>query len=223
MSLAPMPVGGALAGLRVVELGRVAAAPHAALLLASLGADVVKIERTGGGDDTRSNAGFYPSGLSAYFVQQNWGKRSVVLDLADGRAKDVFRRLLEGADVFIENLRPGAISRLGFGWEEVHAINHGLVMCSISGFGQSGPESSRPGYGALAEARAGLYEMSGSADGPPTSSPIPVADMLAASPRIRAYLCRPRRPGAYRERKLPRRLVARLHRRDPGLVARAFH
>jgi crotonobetainyl-CoA:carnitine CoA-transferase CaiB-like acyl-CoA transferase len=180
-ALGPMRSHHALAGLRVIEFGQVVAAPHCGLLLAAAGADVIKVERPPAGDDTRQNAGFYPSGVSAYFVQQNWGKRSIVLDLAADRGKSVFARLLAGADVLIENLRPGAIGRLGFGWNQVAALNPALVMCSISAFGQTGPDAPRPGYGALAEARAGLSEMTGDPGGAPVSGQIPVADMMAAS------------------------------------------
>jgi crotonobetainyl-CoA:carnitine CoA-transferase CaiB-like acyl-CoA transferase len=177
----PMQRYSVLAGVRVIEVGQVVAAPHCGLLLAAAGADVIKVERPPVGDDTRQNPGFYPSGMSAYFVQQNWGKRSIVLDLATEPGKAAFRSLLVGADVLIENLRPGAMTRLGFGWPQVSAINPALVMCSISAFGQSGPDAGRPGYGALAEARAGLYEMTGEPGGPPMSGQIPVADMMAAS------------------------------------------
>jgi crotonobetainyl-CoA:carnitine CoA-transferase CaiB-like acyl-CoA transferase/acyl dehydratase len=170
-----------LAGVRVIEVGQVVAAPHCGLLLAAAGADVIKVERPPAGDDTRQNPGFYPSGMSAYFAQQNWGKRSIVLDLAAEPGKSAFRGLLAGADVLIENLRPGAMTRLGFGWPQVSAVNPALVMCSISAFGQNGPDAGRPGYGALAEARAGLYEMTGEPGGPPMSGQIPVADMMAAS------------------------------------------
>ena len=176
----PMQRHSVLAGVRVIEVGQVVAAPHCGLLLAAAGADVIKVERPPAGDDTRQNPGFYPSGVSAYFAQQNWGKRSVMLDLAAEPGKAAFRRLLAGADVLIENLRPGALSRLGFGWQQVSAANPALVMCSISAFGQNGPDAGRPGYGALAEARAGLYEMTGEPDGPPMSGQIPVADMMAA-------------------------------------------
>jgi crotonobetainyl-CoA:carnitine CoA-transferase CaiB-like acyl-CoA transferase len=176
----PMQRHSVLTGVRVIEVGQVVAAPHCGLLLAAAGADVIKVERPPAGDDTRQNPGFYPSGVSAYFAQQNWGKRSVLLDLTAEPGKAAFRRLLAGADVLIENLRPGAIGRLGFGWEQVSAVNPALVMCSISAFGQNGPDSARPGYGALAEARAGLYEMTGEPDGPPMSGQIPVADMMAA-------------------------------------------
>ena len=137
-ALGPMQRYGVLTGLRVIELGQVVAAPHCGLLLAAAGADVIKVERPPAGDDTRQNARFYPSGASAYFTQQNWGKRSIVLDLSDARAKSVFGRLIAGADVLIENLRPGAISRLGFGWEQVSELNPRIVMCSVSGFGQIG-------------------------------------------------------------------------------------
>ena len=181
MTLRPLRCASVLEDVRVIELGRVVAAPHCGLLLAAAGADVIKVERTGEGDDTRNNAELYPSGVSAYFVQQNWGKRSIALDLAQPAAKDVFWSLLATADVFIENLRPGAIGRLGFGWAAVAERCPRLVMCSISGYGQAGEPSRRPGYGALAEARAGLYEMTGTPAGPPMSGPIPIADMLAAS------------------------------------------
>jgi crotonobetainyl-CoA:carnitine CoA-transferase CaiB-like acyl-CoA transferase len=180
MTLPAMQRYSVLAGLKVIELGQVVAAPHCGLLLAAAGADVIKVERPPAGDDTRQNAAFYSSGASAYFAQQNWGKRSIVLDLSDHRAKSAFGRIVAGADVLIENLRPGAVSRLGFGWPEVAAINPRIIMCSISGYGQTGPDSRRPGYGALAEARAGLYEMTGDPAGPPVSGQLPVADMLAA-------------------------------------------
>lgn len=178
--LPPMRCASALEGLRVIEVGQVVAAPHCGLLLAAAGADVIKVERPPSGDDTRQNPAFYPSGVSAYFTQQNWGKRSIALDLAADAGKAALRRLITEADVLIENLRPGAIARLGFGWSQVRVMNPALVMCSISAFGQDGPDAGRAGYGALAEARAGLYEMTGEPDGPPTSGQIPIADMMAA-------------------------------------------
>ena len=118
-----------------------------------------------------------------------------MLDLAAEPRKVRVPRLLAGADVLIENLRPGAIGRLGFGWKQVSALNPALVMCSISAFGQTGPDAGRPGYGALAEARAGLSEMTGEPGGPPVSGQIPVADMMAAVPGLRHDLRRAGRPG----------------------------
>ena len=106
----------------------------------------------------------------------------------------MFGRLIAGADVLIENLRPGAIGRLGFGWEQVSALNPRIVMCSVSGFGQTGPDSPRPGYGALAEAQDPLYEMTGNPTGPPVSGQLPVADMLGGRPCLRPDLRRTARP-----------------------------
>jgi crotonobetainyl-CoA:carnitine CoA-transferase CaiB-like acyl-CoA transferase len=151
------------------------------LLLASLGAEVLKIERPGVGDDSRANGYLYPNGESAYFMQQNWGKLSLGLDLKKSRAIEVCRELVRHSDVLIENFRPGTMSGLGLSWETLREVNPRLVMCSISAYGQTGPEAMRPGYGSLAEARAGIPEMTGDPEGPPMPSVVPAADAMAAS------------------------------------------
>jgi crotonobetainyl-CoA:carnitine CoA-transferase CaiB-like acyl-CoA transferase len=170
-----------LSGIRVLDFGRVLAAPHCALLLGSLGAEVIKIERPLHGDDSRANGYLYPQGISGYFMQQNWGKKSVSVDLKRPEAIGVVKRLVSHSDVVIENFRPGTMEKLGLGWEALHRINPRLIMCSISAFGQTGPDARRPGYGALAEGRAGIPTMTGEPDGPPMPTSIPIADALAAS------------------------------------------
>jgi crotonobetainyl-CoA:carnitine CoA-transferase CaiB-like acyl-CoA transferase len=172
---------GLLEGVRVLDFGRVLAGPHCTLLLASLGAEVIKIERPGVGDDARANRYRYPNGISAYFMQQNWGKKSISLDLKRPEAIQIVKELVQRSDVLVENFRPGTMEGLGLGWDVLRQINPRLIMCSISAFGQTGPDARRPGYGALAEARAGIPEMTGEPDGPPMPSIVPVADSMAAS------------------------------------------
>jgi crotonobetainyl-CoA:carnitine CoA-transferase CaiB-like acyl-CoA transferase len=181
-SMAPYPDRPrALDGIRVVDFGRVVAAPHAARWMADLGAEVIKVERPVYGDDTRLDPYIYEPGLSGAFMQQNWGKKSLSIDLRHEQAKPVIEALLSWADVVFENFRPGVMDRLGFGWDVAHGLNRGLVMCSISAYGQTGPYASRPGYGPLAEAIAGISDMSGEPDGPPMPTVVPIADNLAAA------------------------------------------
>jgi crotonobetainyl-CoA:carnitine CoA-transferase CaiB-like acyl-CoA transferase len=175
------PPDGLLSGVRVLDFGRVFAGPHAALLLRSLGADVIKVERPVRGDDSRANSYLHPQGISGYFMQQNWGKKSLSLNLKQPQAKEVVQKLVKNSDVLIENFRPGTMAKLGLGWEDLWRLNPRLVMCSISAFGQTGPDASRAGYGAIAEARAGIPEMTGEPDGPPMPTVLPIADAMAAS------------------------------------------
>ncbi|WP_214106255.1 CaiB/BaiF CoA transferase family protein [Acrocarpospora catenulata] len=170
-----------LAGVTVLDLGRVAAGPHAALLLGSLGADVIKVERPGRGDDTRSNPFHFSNGESAYFLQQNAGKRSVSIDLKKPRGMALLEELIRGADVIIENFRPGTMEKLGLGWARIQELNPRAILCSISAYGQDGPDALKPGYGALAEARAGIPQIVGDPDGPPMPSPIAMPDFSAAA------------------------------------------
>ncbi|MBV8086423.1 MAG: CoA transferase, partial [Chloroflexi bacterium] len=135
---------GALAGIRVVDFSRALAGPFCAQMLGDMGADVVKVEARGGGDDSRSWGPPFIGVESTYFFAMNRNKRSITLDLK--RGKDVAERLLSGADVIVENFSPGTMDRLGLGYAEVGAYNPKVVYCSISGYGQTGPESNLPGY-----------------------------------------------------------------------------
>jgi CoA:oxalate CoA-transferase len=171
-------VPGPLAGLLVVDLTRVLAGPFATMMMADLGARVVKVERPGTGDDSRSY-GPYLDGRSLYFARVNHGKESVAADLQDPEDLALLRRLVTRADVLVENFRPGVMGRLGLGYDDARALNPGLVYCSISGFGHSGPWSQRPAYDAVVQGMSGLMSITGSAGGPPVKPGSPVADLSA--------------------------------------------
>ena len=168
-----------LDGIRVVDLSRVVAGPFCTMTLADMGADVVKIEEPGRGDEARAFGPPFHGGESPYFLSINRNKRSCTVDLKHETGKAILRRLLEGADVLIENFRPGALARLGFGYEAVSAVHPGLVYCSISGFGDSGPDAARPGYDLIVQGEAGLMAVTGEADGPPTRVGTSIADLTS--------------------------------------------
>lgn len=158
----------ALAGLRVIDLSTVLAGPNCARYLADFGADVIKIERPDGGDSLRNMAWRDPEdgeGLWWRFVNRN--KRTIALDLKNNADRDVFLRLIDDADVLVENLRPGVLERLGFGPDVLHARNPKLVITRITGFGQTGPYASRPGFASIAESMGGVAAISGEPDGDP--------------------------------------------------------
>jgi crotonobetainyl-CoA:carnitine CoA-transferase CaiB-like acyl-CoA transferase len=163
-----------LDGIRVLDLSRVLAGPYCTMLLADLGADVVKIERPGDGDETRTWGPPYAGGESTYFLSVNRGKRSVALDLARPDAQEALARLAREAQVVVENFRPGVAERLGAGYERLSHENPGLVYCSITGFGDD-----RPGYDFVVEAESGLMAVTGEEGGPPLKVGVAVVDVLA--------------------------------------------
>ena len=163
-----------LEGIRVLDLSRVLAGPYCTMLLADLGADVIKVERPGEGDETRTWGPPYVGGESAYFLSINRGKRSVALDLARPEAQEALARLARDAHVVVENFRPGVADRLGAGYERLARENPELVYCSITGFGDE-----RPGYDFVVEAESGLMAVTGEADGPPLKVGVAVVDVLA--------------------------------------------
>jgi crotonobetainyl-CoA:carnitine CoA-transferase CaiB-like acyl-CoA transferase len=168
-----------LAGLKVLELARILAGPWAGQLLADLGAEVVKIERPETGDDTRHwGPPFAPDGAAAYFHACNRGKSSlaVALDTPEGQSK--VRSLAAGADVLIENFKVGSLARYGLDYPSLSEINPGLVYCSITGFGQDGPYSGRPGYDFVIQAMGGAMSLTGEPDGAPQKSGVAYADMF---------------------------------------------
>jgi crotonobetainyl-CoA:carnitine CoA-transferase CaiB-like acyl-CoA transferase len=169
---------GPLTGITVVDLTRVLAGPFCTMLLADMGAEVIKIEDPHGGDDVRS---FPPlvDGWSSYFLGLNRNKKSVALDLKSPGGQEALGRLLARADVFVENFRPGGLARLGFGHEAVCTTNPRLIYCSISGYGQTGPRAHLSGYDPVIQAECGLMSITGFPDGPPTRSGIAVTDFLA--------------------------------------------
>jgi len=164
-----------LQGVRVLDLSNFLAAPMAAMFLADFGAEVVKIERPGGGDEMRL-WGNNKNGVGLYYKVINRNKKSVTLDLRTPFGRDVALRLARDADVVLENYRPGTLEKWGLGYDALSAANPGLVLVRVSGFGQTGPKSHRPGFGTLAEAYSGFAHVNGEADGPPLLPGFGLAD-----------------------------------------------
>lgn len=173
----PLP----LSGVRVLDISQVMAGPYACMLLGDMGADVIKIEPPVTGDQTRGSMGFRMKGADSLgFLNMNRNKRSVVLDLKSEAGKEVLLRLAKDADILIENYRPGAMKRLGLGYEVLKDINPRLVYTSISGFGQTGPWADRPGFDLMAQAMSGVMSVTGYPDSPPVKCGVPVADIGCA-------------------------------------------
>jgi formyl-CoA transferase len=169
-------IPGALGGVRVIEVGVFMAAPFATLQLADLGADVIKIESPEG-EPVRASGPFV-NGESSAFLRLNRSKRSVALDLKSPGGKQAFLRIAAGADVVIENIRPGAMRALGLSYDDVRAVNPGIVYASASGWGQDGPLASLPGMDIMAQARGGLISITGSPEGAPAKVGVPVCDLV---------------------------------------------
>jgi crotonobetainyl-CoA:carnitine CoA-transferase CaiB-like acyl-CoA transferase len=201
------PAPGPLSGLRVIDLTHVLAGPYATALLAMLGADVIKVEKPPVGDGMR-DLGTRPEqqGVSAAFLGCNAGKRSLALDLATPGGRDVLTRLVGTADVFVENLRPGRIAALGFGPEQLAALNPALVQCSISAWGQAGPLAPLGGYDHVIQAATGMMALQGNDPAaPPVKVGFPVIDMgaaLMAALAITAAVAGQRRGSAAQEARL---------------------
>ncbi|HYQ80962.1 MAG TPA: CaiB/BaiF CoA-transferase family protein [Anaeromyxobacteraceae bacterium] len=201
--------GGPLGHLRVLDLSRVLAGPWASQVLADLGAEVVKVERPGTGDDTRGwgppflrDQGGRETSESAYFLGANRGKRSITIDLARPEGQALVRRLAMRADVLLENFKVGTLARLGLGYPDLSGPNPGLVYCSISGFGQSGPYRDRAGYDFMVQGLGGLMSITGEPDGAPGGGPmkvgVAIADILTgmyAATAVLAALARRDRTG----------------------------
>lgn len=169
---------GALDGVRVLDLTQIMAGSFCAMLLADLGAEVIKIEKPQGGDDARRMGPPFYHGESAAFMAVNRNKRGIALDIRSPAGKAVLWRLIDTADVLIENFRPGTMARLGFGYAEVHARAPKLVYCSISGYGQTGPEAERGGFDLVAQAMSGVLSVTGTPESPAKVG-VPLADLNA--------------------------------------------
>lgn len=168
-----------LDGIRVVDLTRVMTGPYCTMMLGDMGADVIKIEMPGTGDDTRAWGPPFVGKESTYFMSVNRNKRSVTLDLKSDLGKEALWRLIDSADVLVENFSPGTIGRLGFGYDAVHTRNPRLVYASISGFGQSGPSAGRTAYDLIVQGMSGMMSITGEKGGRPTKTGPPVADISA--------------------------------------------
>jgi formyl-CoA transferase/CoA:oxalate CoA-transferase len=170
---------GPLAGLTILDLTRVLSGPYCTMLLADMGARVIKVEQPGRGDDTRAWGPPFVGAESAYFLSINRNKESVTLDFKTPEGQNILERLVAGADVLVENFRPGTLERAGFGYATVAGRHPRLVYCSISGFGQTGPRRHQPGYDAVIQAEGGLMSVTGDADGPAYRLGVAIADLTA--------------------------------------------
>ena len=165
-----------LSNYKVLDMSQFLAGPTTSRLMAELGAEVIKVEIAPYGDRARAFP-FRKGGRSGYFVQHNRGKKSVCVNIKEPRAKEILVGLIEKCDVLLQNFAPGVMERMGFGWEEVQKINPKIVMCSISAFGQTGPLSNRPGFDYIAQAYAGVTDVMGEADGPPSLAQVAMGDI----------------------------------------------
>ncbi|HXV37821.1 MAG TPA: CoA transferase, partial [Myxococcota bacterium] len=191
-------VPGPLSGVLVVDLSRVLAGPFCTMVLADLGARVIKVEAPRRGDDSR-HIGPFVGARSAYFTSLNRGKQSIALDLRQADDRRIFERLLARADVLVENFRPGAMQRLGYSWDALHARFPRLIAASTSGFGQTGPYASRPSYDLVAQAMGGIMSVTGQPGGRPTRVGTSIGDIAAglfAAIGIEAALLERERSGA---------------------------
>lgn len=175
-----------LEGTRVLDLTRALAGPFCTMMLGDLGADVIKVERPGRGDESRGWGppfvgepyGPYP-GESAYFISTNRNKRSITINLKSQEGQGIVRRLAAESDAFVENFRSGVLDKMGLGYEDLHAVNPRLVYCSISGYGRTGPYAKRPGYDLVIQAEGGFMGITGPEEGPPYRVGVPIIDICA--------------------------------------------
>ena len=176
-AIRPLP----LVGVKVLDVSQVMAGPYSCMLLADMGADVIKVEPPVSGDQTRGAMGFKMKGSDSMgFLNMNRNKRSIAINLKTEAGKAVLLKLVEEADILVENYRPGVMKRLGFSYEVLSKINPALVYVSISGFGQSGPWAERPGFDLMAQAMSGIMSVTGHGDGRPVKAGVPVADIGCA-------------------------------------------
>ena len=167
-----------LKGIRVIDYSHFLAGPHMSRCLSAMGAEVIKVERPVAGDAGRASPTIV-GGQSGYFMQQNMGKQGLCINLRDPRGLALMHKLTDSADVFVENYRPGALNKLGLGYEELSQRNPKLVYCSVSAYGHTGPDSHRPGFGLIAEAKSGAMSLIGVPGEPPPLFRMPIADMYA--------------------------------------------
>lgn len=177
-----------LKGIKILDLCRVVSGPFATMQLGDLGADVVKVEAPGHGDESRTYGPPFLGGESAYFLSVNRNKRSCAIDLKTQAGKDLVRRLARVADVVIENFRPGTLERLSLGFETLSEGNDRLILCAISGFGRTGPDAKRPGYDLIVQGESGVMDITGEPDGQPMKVGTSIADLVTGLYATQAVL-----------------------------------
>jgi len=215
MQTLPNPNGmpEALEGVRVLDCSQILAGPFCSMLLADMGADVIKIEKPNGGDDTRRMGPPFIDTESAAFLAMNRNKRSIVLNFKEQSGVQAMKTLVQDADIIIENYRTGTMARLGLGYEDLKNINPGIIYCSISGFGRTGPYANRGGFDLVAQGMSGLMSITGVPNSPPVKVGVPIADMnagmFAAYGILTAYINKLRtKKGQYLEISLMEAAIA---------------
>ncbi|MCI0869929.1 MAG: CoA transferase [Chloroflexi bacterium] len=183
-----------LDGITVVDFSQILAGPFCTMMLADMGADVIKVEKPNGGDDTRRYGPPFINGESAAFLTLNRNKRSMILDMKHEDGLRIATRMLEQADVMIHNFRPGVVDRMGLGYESVHELNPAIIYCTVSGFGTTGPYAAKAGFDLIAQGMSGLMSINGFPDAPPAKVGVPLADLntgaFAAFGVLTAYVNR---------------------------------
>lgn len=167
----------ALEGIKVLDLSRALAGPYCTMMLADMGAEVIKLEMPGRGDDSRSWGPPFVEGESAYFMSINRNKKSITLNMKSDKSTEIIHKLIKQSDVLVENFRPGAMERLGLGYERVKEMNPRIIYCSISGFGQDGPYRMLPGFDQVLQGMGGLMSITGELGGPPIKVGVAIADI----------------------------------------------
>ncbi|MBI2368958.1 MAG: CoA transferase [Deltaproteobacteria bacterium] len=181
-------MAGPLDGLIVLDLTRILAGPHCTMTLGDMGAEVLKVEVPGRGDDTREWGPPFVNGTSAYFLSVNRNKKSLTLNLKAPKGLQIFKALVKRADIVVENFRPGTMEDLGIGYETLRELNPGLIYCAVSGFGHTGPDRLRPGYDVVVQGESGVMSLTGFPDGPPLKVGISVADLVAGMLAVQGIL-----------------------------------
>ncbi len=192
---------GPLEGIRILDLSRAMAGPYCTMMLGDLGAEVIKVERPGRGDESRGWGPPFvgpsddnPTGESAYFLSVNRNKRSITVNLKSSEGQEVIQRLTSLCDVLVENFRTGVLEKLGMGYEDIKKLNPSMVYCSISGYGRTGPYAERPGYDVMIQAEGGMMGITGPVEGPPSRVGVPIVDitsgMVAATSILAALRAR---------------------------------
>lgn len=184
----------ALEGIKVLDLSRTLAGPFSTMMLGDMGADIIKVEQPGSGDETRRFTPPTWNGESCYYLSSNRNKRSITIDLKSSAGKEIIYKLVKDADILVENFRTGTMEELGFGYEQLKEINPRLIYCSISGFGRTGPEKNKPGYDLLLQGFSGLMSLTGDPDRPPVKVGTSTVDintgMFAAYAMVTALFAR---------------------------------
>ncbi|MCL4707915.1 CoA transferase [bacterium] len=182
------PTSGCLAGLRVLDLSRVLAGPFCTQLLGDMGAEIIKVERPGSGDDTRQWGPPWFHGESAYFLSCNRNKKSLTLNLKSDQGRELIKKLAAQSDILVENFKTGEMAKLGLDYASLQPLNPGLIYCAITGYGQNGPYAERPGYDFIIQAQGGVMSITGEAEGEPCKVGVAIADVMAGMYAANAIL-----------------------------------